>query len=70
MEQGLNGWLAETDGLLLGVRAADDNYRVFSDHMIGPALIQIKGKMTIFLAVILFAMVILVKALAFALRQP
>lgn len=34
------------------------------------ALIQIKEKMTIYLAVILFAMVILVKALAFALRQP
>ncbi|MGD0229015.1 MAG: hypothetical protein ABSC19_01495 [Syntrophorhabdales bacterium] len=34
------------------------------------AFIQIKEKMTIYLAVILFAMVILVKALAFALRQP
>ena len=34
------------------------------------ALIQIKEKMTIYLAVILFAMVILVKALSFALRQP
>ena len=36
---------------------------------IGLALIQIKEKMTIYLAVILFVMVILVKALAFALRQ-
>jgi hypothetical protein len=34
------------------------------------ALIQIKEKMTIYLAVILFAVVILVKALAFALQQP
>jgi hypothetical protein len=34
------------------------------------ALIQIKEKMAIYLAVILFAMVILAKALAFALRQP
>jgi hypothetical protein len=34
------------------------------------ALIQIKEKMMIYLAVILFALVILVKALAFALRQP
>ncbi len=34
------------------------------------ALIQIKEKMTIYLAIILFAMVILVKALAFVLRQP
>jgi hypothetical protein len=34
------------------------------------ALIQIKEKMTIYLAVILLAMVILTKALAFALRQP
>jgi hypothetical protein len=34
------------------------------------ALIQIKEKMTVYLAVILFAMVILVKALAFALQQP
>jgi hypothetical protein len=33
------------------------------------ALIQIKEKMAIYLAVILFAMIILVKALAFALRQ-
>ena len=33
------------------------------------ALIQIKEKMAIYLAVILFAMVILVKALAFVLRQ-
>ena len=33
------------------------------------ALIQIKEKMTIYLAVILLAMVILVKALSFALRQ-
>ena len=37
---------------------------------IGLALIQIKGKMTIYLAIILFAMVILAKALAYALRQP
>lgn len=34
------------------------------------ALIQIKGKMTIYLAIILFVMVILTKALAFAIRQP
>ncbi len=34
------------------------------------ALIQIKEKMAIYLAVILFVMVILVKALAFALQQP
>ena len=34
------------------------------------ALIQIKERMTIYRAVILFAMVVLVKALAFALRQP
>lgn len=34
------------------------------------ALIQIKEKMTIYLAVILFAMFILVKALAFALQRP
>jgi DNA polymerase III delta prime subunit len=34
------------------------------------AFIRIKEKMTIYLAVILFAMVILVKALAFALRNP
>ena len=33
------------------------------------ALIQIKEKMAIYLAVILFAMVILVKALAFALQR-
>jgi hypothetical protein len=37
---------------------------------IGLALIQIKEKMTIYLAVILFAMVILAKALAFSLKQP
>jgi hypothetical protein len=34
------------------------------------ALIQIKEKMTMYLAIILFAIVILVKALAFALQQP
>ena len=34
------------------------------------ALIQIREKMTIYLAVMLFAVVILVRALAFALRQP
>lgn len=34
------------------------------------AVTQIKEKMTIYLAVILFAMVVLVKVLAFALRQP
>ena len=34
------------------------------------ALIRIKEKMTIYLAVILFVVVILAKALAFALRQP
>ena len=34
----------------------------------GLALIQIKEKMAIYLAVILFVMIILVKALAFALR--
>ncbi len=33
-------------------------------------LIQIKEKMAIYLAVILFAMVILIKALAHALHQP
>jgi len=33
------------------------------------ALIQIKEKMTIYLAVILLALVILIKALAFALQQ-
>ncbi len=33
------------------------------------ALVQIKEKMTIYLAVILFAMAILIKALAFALQQ-
>jgi preprotein translocase subunit Sec61beta len=34
------------------------------------ALIQIKEKMAIYVAVILFAMVILIKALAHALQQP
>ena len=34
------------------------------------ALIQIKEKMGIYLVIILFVVVILVKALAFALRQP
>ena len=37
---------------------------------IGLAFIQIKAKMTIYLAIILFAMVILVKALAYALQRP
>jgi hypothetical protein len=34
------------------------------------ALMEIKEKMMIYLAIVLFAMVILVKALAFALRRP
>ncbi len=34
------------------------------------ALIQIKEKMAIYLAIILFAMIILVKVLTFALQQP
>jgi len=58
------GWELQDSVDNIGVRIADLR------REIGLAQIHIKEKITIYLAVILFALVILVKALAFALHQP
>jgi len=52
------GWEIQSSVDEIGARITDLR------REIGLALIRIKGKMTIYLAIILFAMVILVKALA------
>ena len=59
-----HGWETQDSVDALGTRVID------LKRDIQLALIQIREKMTIYLAVILFAMVILVKALAHALHQP
>ena len=58
------GWETQDSVNALGTRVIDLR------RDIQLALIQIKERMAIYLAVVLFAMVILVKALAFALQQP
>ena len=58
------GWELQDSVDNIGVRIADLR------REIGLALIQIKEKTTIYLAVILFAIVILIKVLAFALLKP
>ncbi len=58
------GWETQDSVETLGTRVIDLR------RDIQLALIQIKERMAIYLAVILLTMVILVKALAFALQQP